>query len=66
MQVIVGALSMIKKGTDEQIVKITGCPSKYEILKNMHFAELLISIGEYYQCEWKNNTQKKQQKTNNK
>ena len=30
---IVGALCMIKKGTDKQMNKIPGCPSLYEIQK---------------------------------
>ena len=46
--VIVGALSMIKKGTDKYINKIPDCPSLYEIQK-FHFAKLLI-FGEYCQC----------------
>ena len=29
--------------------------------KKLHFAELLISLKEYYECEWKNKTQKRQQ-----
>ena len=33
MPVIVGALGMIKKGTDKHINKIAGSPSLYEIQK---------------------------------
>ena len=51
--VIVGALGMIKKGSDKHINKIPGSPSQYEIQK-LHFAELLISLLDYYQYEWKN------------
>ena len=47
MPVIVGALGMIKKGTDKHINKISGSPRQY---KNLNFVELLISFGKYYQC----------------
>ena len=43
---------MIKKGTDKHFNKIAGCPSLREIQK-MHLAELLITLEEYNQCEWK-------------
>ena len=48
---------MIKKGTDKYIKKIDGSPSLYEI-QTVHFVELLISLVECYQCDWKSNTQK--------
>ena len=46
----VGALGMIKKETDKYINKILSRTSNYEI-KELHFAELPISFGSYYQCE---------------
>ena len=51
--VIVGALGMIKKGTDEHINMIHGNPSRCERQKKMPFVKLLISLGEYHQCDWK-------------
>ena len=51
---------MIKKGTDKYINKIPRSLRLYEIHKKMLSEDLLISLREYYQCEWKNNTQKKQ------
>ena len=45
VQVMVGALGMIKKRTDEYIIKIPGSFRQYELLK-LHFAELLISFGD--------------------
>ena len=44
--VIMGALGMIEKRTDKHINKIPGKSSRYEI--QLHFAELLISLGEYF------------------
>ena len=41
--------------------KIPGSPSLYDIQKLL-FVELLISVGDYYQWEWKINTQENQQK----
>ena len=46
--IIVGALGIIKKGTDKYINKIAGSPKQYEIQKKLLFAELLVSLGEYY------------------
>ena len=46
-------MSMIKKGADRHTNKILGSSSLYE---------MLISLGEYYECDRKTNTQKKQQK----
>ena len=62
MPVIVGALGMINKETNKHINKIPGNARLYEIQKILHFAELLISLEEYSYCDWKNNTQKRQQK----
>ena len=39
-------MGKIKKGTDKHITIYS--PSKY---KKFHFAELLIFLGEYYQCK---------------
>ena len=50
--IIMGAQGIIKKSTDKRINKITGSSRLYEIQK-MHFAELLISFGEFCQCVWK-------------
>ena len=50
--VIVGTLGMIKKETEKRINKIPDNPNQYEKQK-MHFAELLISLEECYQCVWK-------------
>ena len=53
-KVKVGALVIIKKEPDNHFIKMSGSPSLYEIQKKkMHFAEQLISQGEYYQCDWK-------------
>ena len=48
--VIVGALGMIKKGTDKHIItKIHGSLSQYEIQKNFHFIrESIINVTEKY------------------
>ena len=54
--VIVGALYIVKKNTDKYTNKISGSPSLCEIQKKMQLAKLLISLGEYYQCDWKSNT----------
>ena len=51
--VIVGTLGMIKKGTDKHI---------NNEIKILHFAQLLIPLGEFYQLRLKNITQKRQQK----
>ena len=37
---------MLKEETDKRIQKIPDSPSLYEIQKEMHFAELLFSLGE--------------------
>ena len=42
----VGDPCMIKKETDKRIKKIPGRPSQFEI-QELHFAELLVSLGEY-------------------
>ena len=41
----VGALSVIKKGTDKHTNNVPHSPGRYEIQNKMHFAELLISLG---------------------
>ena len=41
---------MIKKETDKHVYKIPDSLSLYEIQK-LHFAVLLIYLGEYYQCD---------------
>ena len=65
--VVVGALDMIKKGTDKHINKIPDSLNIDEIEKTKkqktknkkkHFAELLISLEEYYQCDWKRGKKK--------
>ena len=62
--VIVGALGMIKEETDKHINRISGSLSLYEKQKQkLHFAELLISLGDYYWCDWKILRKKRQQKT---
>ena len=48
--IIMGAIGMIKKGTDKHINKISDSPSL--IYQKFYFAELLISL-EYYQCDGK-------------
>ena len=45
--VIIGALSMIKKGTNKHISKMPSSPSQIEIQKKSVFAELFISLREY-------------------
>ena len=52
--VIVKALDIVKKGTDKDIHKTSGSPSQLELA----FAELFISLGEYYQYDWKSNAPK--------
>ena len=54
---IVKTHSMIKKGRDKHIIKIPDSSDLYKCTK-LHFAELRISLAEYYQCDCKNNTQK--------
>ena len=49
--VIVGALGMIKKAADKHINKIQA--ETVRNTKKMHGVELLLSSGEYYQCDWK-------------
>ena len=44
---------MINDGTDKYIDKISDCPSLYKIENNA-----LVFLGEYYQCDWKNNHRK--------
>ena len=51
VSLIKGPLVIIKKSTDKHI-KIPGCPNQYEIQK-INFAEMLISLEKYYQCDWK-------------
>ena len=51
--VIVEALSMIKKGGNKHINKISGCPSQIGNTKQLHFTELQISLGECDQFDWK-------------
>ena len=53
--VMIGALHMIKKGTNKHINQIPGSPSLYEI-KKLLFTEHLILLRKYNQCDWKNNT----------
>ena len=50
MPVRVKNLDMIQKETDKHINKIPSSLSLYEIHK-LHFAELLISLGDYYQYD---------------
>ena len=57
---IVGALGMIKKGAEMHINKLPDSRGPHEIIFKMHFAELLISLKEYYRCDW-NITKKRQQ-----
>ena len=45
-------LRMIKNGTDEHS-KISTSSSLYESFFKLHYAELLISFGEYYLCDRK-------------
>ena len=52
LPVIVQTVCMIKKETDKHIIRTPGSGSLHEIQK-LHFAELIISFGEYYQCHWK-------------
>ena len=52
------ALGIVKKGRDRHILKISSSPSLYEIQK-IRFAQLLISFGVYFQCVWKNRTEKR-------
>ena len=56
---IVGTLSMIKKRTDKHINKILSSLNLYELQK-LQFAEMFISLGEYYLRKKKSNTQKRQ------
>ena len=60
MPVIVGALGMIQKGI-YTVTKNMRFPNYMEY-KKVHFAELLISLGEYNQCGWKISSQKRKQK----
>ena len=48
---------MIKKGTWKYIEKYV-VDLAYMKYKTFHFAELLISLIEFYQWDWKSNTQK--------
>ena len=49
-----GDQGRIKKGKAKHINKNSVSPSQYEIpKKKMHFAELLISLREYNQYDWK-------------
>ena len=57
MPVIVGALGMIKKGQINTLIRYLTVPA-YMKYKKLHFAELLISLGDYYQCDLKSNTWK--------
>ena len=50
MPIIVGALGMIKKGSDKHINRIADNPNQYEIQKNL-FPVFLISLKDYNQCE---------------
>ena len=52
VSVIVGALDIVKKRPDKPINKTLRRPSLHEIQK-LRFVELLISLGEYYQCDRK-------------
>ena len=46
-----GDLDTIKKGVDKHFKNIPEIPILYEIQKKLHFAELPLSLEEYYQCE---------------
>ena len=51
--VIVRSLGMIKEGIHKHTNKMPENPSLYEIQKKIYFAVLLISLGDYYQCNRK-------------
>ena len=63
--VIIGTLSMDKKGRDKHIKKISVSSSLYEIQKKkLHIVELLISLREYYQWDKKYHSLGSKQKIN--
>ena len=49
----VKALGMIKEETYKDVNNIPDSLSQYEIQKKLYFAELLIFLWDYYQCDWK-------------
>ena len=53
---------MIKKRTDKHIIKYLAVASFKECKKNSLVEGQLIILGECYQCNWKNNRQKRQKK----
>ena len=48
VSVAIENLGIVKKWTDKLINRIFGSSNQYEIQK-LHFADLLLSLGEYYQ-----------------
>ena len=57
MPVIIGALGMIKKETDNYIKKISESLNLYGIQK-MHLAKLIVSLREYYNMTEKSHPKK--------